>query len=596
MILTRPGNIAEDVAVKAPVRAATTAAITLSGLQTIDGVALGEGDRVLVKDQSDATLNGIYTAASGNWQRTADASKNTDFVDGTLVFVAQGRLNAGHLFAVVTTDNPIVFGSSAIVYLDQTDVLAATMSATSATSASLSTGPKTFATQSGKAFVANQLVLIYSAANPANVLLAKITAYAGSSLSVNVVAVGGAGGPYADWVIVLFGSPAAAGIAPPLGSGNVTGPGSSTAGHAAVFADSSGLVLGDGGPLGALASLDLVDNAHLGAGSVRAGNFADGAAPLPSSATNNLSLANNFLDSASSIDVGPGRCRSLDDTVNLALAATMTKKLQSAGAWAPGSGGNGLGAGTKTGGTVYDLSLIGKVGMAVAERSRLANFATLKIVGHGLGAGSTLRLYGVGAGYDGLWPVSSVVDADHLTIANAGADEAIVSLSAALADGFDLVFGGVGATPTMPAGYTVRKVLGSVVTDGSNNVRPFFQLGDEFYYVNPVQDFSGIVSSAATAVTVTAPVNVIWFGNIYWNNGSGGLGLASSIPQTDSPASVSAAPGVNLGGGSGAGGRSGAAARIPVTSAAQIRLRGEQNNNTVLVVTVGWRDLRRRFF
>jgi hypothetical protein len=49
-----------DLAIKAPVRAATTGGgITLSGLQTIDGVALGVGDRVLVKDQTDATTNGL---------------------------------------------------------------------------------------------------------------------------------------------------------------------------------------------------------------------------------------------------------------------------------------------------------------------------------------------------------------------------------------------------------------------------------------------------------------------------------------------------------------------------------------------------------
>jgi hypothetical protein len=51
---------------KQSVRAATTANITLSGTQTIDGVALIAGDRILVKDQSTANQNGIYVVAAGS--------------------------------------------------------------------------------------------------------------------------------------------------------------------------------------------------------------------------------------------------------------------------------------------------------------------------------------------------------------------------------------------------------------------------------------------------------------------------------------------------------------------------------------------------
>ena len=60
--------------VKASVRVATTANITLSGLQIIDGSTLVAGDRVLVKNQTVASQNGIYEAASGSWVRAA-ASK-----------------------------------------------------------------------------------------------------------------------------------------------------------------------------------------------------------------------------------------------------------------------------------------------------------------------------------------------------------------------------------------------------------------------------------------------------------------------------------------------------------------------------------------
>ena len=52
---------------KDSVRATTTANITLSGTQTVDGVALVVGNRVLVKNQSTASQNGIYVVASGAW-------------------------------------------------------------------------------------------------------------------------------------------------------------------------------------------------------------------------------------------------------------------------------------------------------------------------------------------------------------------------------------------------------------------------------------------------------------------------------------------------------------------------------------------------
>ena len=54
-----------DTGIKAPVKVATTAAITLSGAQTIDGVACVTGDSVLVKNQSSSVDNGVYVVDSG---------------------------------------------------------------------------------------------------------------------------------------------------------------------------------------------------------------------------------------------------------------------------------------------------------------------------------------------------------------------------------------------------------------------------------------------------------------------------------------------------------------------------------------------------
>ncbi len=82
--------MAADLAIKEPVRAATTGNITLSGLQTIDGVALVSGDRVLVRAQSTATQNGIYTAASGSWTRATDFDGAGEVTGGTQLLVTSG--------------------------------------------------------------------------------------------------------------------------------------------------------------------------------------------------------------------------------------------------------------------------------------------------------------------------------------------------------------------------------------------------------------------------------------------------------------------------------------------------------------------------
>ena len=85
-------SIAQGLDVKGSCRAATTANITLSGAQTIDGVAIIAGDRVLVKDQSTAANNGIYVAAASTWSRAADADTWNELV-GAFTFVEEGTVN-----------------------------------------------------------------------------------------------------------------------------------------------------------------------------------------------------------------------------------------------------------------------------------------------------------------------------------------------------------------------------------------------------------------------------------------------------------------------------------------------------------------------
>lgn len=86
-------NAIQGLDTKGSVKAATTANITLSGTQTIDGVALVAGDLVLVKDQTTQSQNGIYTVSAGAWTRTSSADVWSEFISA-YVFIEQGTVNA----------------------------------------------------------------------------------------------------------------------------------------------------------------------------------------------------------------------------------------------------------------------------------------------------------------------------------------------------------------------------------------------------------------------------------------------------------------------------------------------------------------------
>lgn len=112
----RINGLLGDLGVKAPVRVATTAAITLYGEQTIDGVAVVAEDRVLVKDQSDQTTNGIYYCQATAWVRAPDFDGPRDCLQGTLTFVTSGTVNAGTLWQLTST-SPVITTSNLVFAL-----------------------------------------------------------------------------------------------------------------------------------------------------------------------------------------------------------------------------------------------------------------------------------------------------------------------------------------------------------------------------------------------------------------------------------------------------------------------------------------------
>ena len=100
---------------KQSVRVATTANITLSGLQTIDGVTVILNDRVLVKNQSTGSANGIYLAQSGAWTRSLDADSSAEVTSGLAVMVTEGT-TLGDSQWVLTTNDSIILGTTALVF------------------------------------------------------------------------------------------------------------------------------------------------------------------------------------------------------------------------------------------------------------------------------------------------------------------------------------------------------------------------------------------------------------------------------------------------------------------------------------------------
>jgi hypothetical protein len=107
--------VAQGLDPKASCVAATTADITLSGAQTIDGVALVAGDRCLVKNQTTTADNGIYVVAAGSWTRALDMNVWAE-VPGAFTFIEQGTTLADTGW--VCTSNAVgTIGVTAITFV-----------------------------------------------------------------------------------------------------------------------------------------------------------------------------------------------------------------------------------------------------------------------------------------------------------------------------------------------------------------------------------------------------------------------------------------------------------------------------------------------
>ena len=110
-------NVARGLQWKAPVRAATTTngalATAFANTQSIDGVVLATSDRILLKNQTTAADNGLYTVnASGAPTRAIDADTGGELAPGTSVTVTEGSANGDKAFLIIS-DAAITIGTTA---------------------------------------------------------------------------------------------------------------------------------------------------------------------------------------------------------------------------------------------------------------------------------------------------------------------------------------------------------------------------------------------------------------------------------------------------------------------------------------------------
>ena len=104
---------------KKSVRAATTANITLSAPQTIDGIACVAGNRVLVKNQTTTSQNGIYVVNAAAWTRPLDANASNE-ITSAVVAVDEGTVNGGALFKNYFKATDVV-GTTAMLWYNVVD-------------------------------------------------------------------------------------------------------------------------------------------------------------------------------------------------------------------------------------------------------------------------------------------------------------------------------------------------------------------------------------------------------------------------------------------------------------------------------------------
>ncbi|NWB30719.1 phage tail-collar fiber domain-containing protein [Pseudomonas gingeri] len=480
---------------KHSVQVATTAPIALSGLQTVDGVALSAGARVLVKDQAAGKDNGIYLVASGAWPRAADADTSIEVTPGLFVHVEQGAAGGDSIWQLIT-DAPITLGTTPLAF----EMIAGRTGITAGTYTKLSvdkngrviagTNPTTLAGYGvtdaySKAEVDSKVAQASSL--PVGALIAfprdavppgfleldgsvqssatypDLAAYLGTSFNKGDEGAGNFRLPESRGEFLrgwdhgrgvdagrLLGSTQLDQLqgfsfpsAQANGSGGVTFDtwlnGSVIASRAPIVTDGVNGTprVGSETRPRSLSVMWCIKawNAPVNQGSIDISELAASiAVATPKHYMAGFGMSINAAAPSTTIDVAAGHARVTGNPVT--LNATMSGVLQSAGGWVAGSGVNKLDAGARAANTWYHV------------------FVIRKLVG--------------GTG--------------------------------------DLLFSTSLAAPFVPTGFEVIRRLWSIKTDSAGSIIPFINVGRRIIWVSPIKDAIGTIPNGSSSATLTLSV------------------------------------------------------------------------------------------
>ncbi len=307
------GDPNPGLAIKTACRVATTANITLAGLQTIDGVALADGDRVLVWHQTASTQNGIYTASTGNWSRSADANSNDQWASGLQVVVTAGTTQARNEYQCTTAD-PIILGTSNISFQ-----AAGSTSGVPTTRLINTTAPLTGGgALASDLTLSTQIAATSLAGNPtasanviSSIVLGATLAFSGSSLQT-ASGTGDVTWPANSSHTTLVNIPNATPMAGSLLATNIAAPGTPAAGKSYVYVDSTQKVLSNRNDAGVV-SVTVVPS------TAPSNQFA--------TSVNSAGIVGYSQPTASGISGGFALTASNDTNVTLALGGTPNSSL-----------------------------------------------------------------------------------------------------------------------------------------------------------------------------------------------------------------------------------------------------------------------------
>ncbi|NES10783.1 hypothetical protein G3O07_15230 [Pseudomonas laurentiana] len=376
------------------------------------------GDRVLVKNQASGAQNGIYVVAAGAWVRALDADESVEVKPGMLVGVDAGTANGGSVWRL-SNATPPTLGTTALTFeqvFGKTGVVAGSYKSVTVGPDGRVTGgtnPTTLAgfgitdaftkAESNAAMQAAIAALVGSApssldvlselaaalGNDANFATTMTNALAGKAATVDVVRnkTDGTVDVGVDWNTIV-----SAGRHPKLAPGDSpSGPGSAGSyfypevmyhstlaftqmayPYATSFEGADSICFRSRYNATWHPWRALQHSGHYASKTEAEGGTASNrlmsplavsqaiASHAPPGFISGLSLAVNTTTPNTDIDIEVGRARDSTDTVDLILAAPMTKRLQASGAWSAGAGGNALFAGAKAANTWYHAFMIRK--------------------------------------------------------------------------------------------------------------------------------------------------------------------------------------------------------------------------------------------